>query len=292
MPEDPPTILDVPQLLENSLPRQRPAWIWYALIGFAVALLTSTLASGQNQALQMYVRALGGLAMLGVVIAMGIFTSHTVRQQRKEQQRVEAIEELVQLRRWDQAAAMLDAMLSEPTRMAGSRLQALIYLAGVLARYHRFADAIAVQNYLLEHAQFDPGTTHGIKLMRTMAMLHEDQLFDADRAISELRREAPDSAGLTLIEIYRDVKTGHPEEAIELFNARTAILRAQLGHRISDAFALIARARDLLGQDTQAAEAFDKATLLVPADELYRRYPEVAALRGKYPAAAMPSEGA
>ena len=217
---------------------------------------------------------------------------HTVKEQRKEQQRVEAIEELVQLRRWDQAAAMLDALLSQPARLPGARLQALIYLAGVLARYHRFADAITVQNYLLDHAQFDPGTTHGIKLMRTMAMLHEDQLFDADRALGDLRREAPDSAGLALIEIYRDVKTGHPEEAIELFNSRAPALRSQLGHRISDAYALVARAHDLLGQDAPAAAAFEKATLLAPAEELYRRYPEVAAIRDKYPPAPIPTEAA
>lgn len=289
---DAPDFLDVPHLLESSHPRQRPAWLWYALVGFAIALLTSTLASSQNPALQMYVRALGGFAMLGVVIAMGLFTNYTVRQTRKEQQRVEAIEELVQLRRWDQAAAMLDSMLSQPTRMAGARLQALIYLAGVLARYHRFADAIAIQNYLLDHAQFDPGTQHGIKLMRTMSMLHEDHLFDADRAISDLRREAPDSAGLALIEIYRDVKTGHPEEAIELFNSRADALRSQLGDRISDAYALVARAHDLLDQNTQAAAAFEKATLLAPAEELFRRYPEVAALRDKYPPAVTPAEGA
>jgi hypothetical protein len=292
MTDAPPQFLDVPQLLESSHPRPRPAWMWYALIGFAIALLTGTLASGQNPALQVYVRVLGGLAMLGVVIAMALFTSHTVKEQRKEQQRVEAIEELVQLRRWDQAAAMLDALLSQPARMAGARLQALIYLAGVLARYHRFADAITVQNYLLDHAQFDPGTTHGIKLMRTMAMLHEDQLFDADRALGDLRREAPDSAGLTLIEIYRDVKTGHPEEAIELFNSRAPALRSQLGHRISDAYALVARAHDLLGQDAPAAAAFEMATLLAPAEELYRRYPEVAAIRDKYPPAPIPTEAA
>ena len=292
MPDAPAPFLDVHTLLQSSLPKPRPAWIWYGLIGFAIALLTTTLASGQNPEMQGYLRVFGGLAMLGVIVAMGLFTSHTVKEQRKEQQRVEAIEELVQLRRWDQAAAMLDALLSQPTRMAGARLQALIYLAAVLARYHRFADAIAVQNYLLESAEFDPATAHGIKLMRTMAMLHEDQLVDADRALGDLRHDAPDSAGLALIEIYRDVKTGHPDEAIEIFNARAPALRSQLGHRIADAHALVARAHDLLGQDAQAAAAFEKATLLAPAEELYRRYPEVAAIRDKYPAAAIPKEAA
>jgi tetratricopeptide (TPR) repeat protein len=287
---DIPSLPDIPHLLESSVPARHTPWGLYGLMGFAVVLMTAAWMSAQNPAIQGYVRFLVGLAMLGVVVATGLFSSHLVKQRRQEQQRVEAIEELVQLRRWDQALTMLESLLSQPMKTAGTRLQSLIYLASVLARYHRFGDAVAVQNYLLEHAEFDPGTTHGIKLMRTMAMLHEDQLVDADRAIGDIRRDAPDSAGLALIEIYRDVKTGHPDEAIEVFNAQAPALRAQLGHRIADAYALVARAYDMLSQNDQAAAAFEKATLLAPADELYRRYPEVAAMRDKYPTAAMPGE--
>src|SRR5258705_6449361 len=95
----PDTYLDVPRLLESSLPKPRPAWLWYALLAFALLILTTTSAAGQNPQIQLVVRFFGGLAMLGLVIGMGWFTSHAVKQQRKEQQRVEAIEELVQLRR-------------------------------------------------------------------------------------------------------------------------------------------------------------------------------------------------
>jgi hypothetical protein len=65
-----------------------------------------------------------------------------------------------------------------------------------------------------------------------------------------------------------------------------------LGHRIADAYAIVARAHDLLDQNDQAAAAFEKATLLAPAEELYRRYPEVAVMRDKYPAAPAPTEAA
>jgi tetratricopeptide (TPR) repeat protein len=280
--------LDVPRLLQASLPKPRTLWTSYTLIFLTILVLTTAWAGNSDPRVQV----LGGLVIFGVVVATGVLTSRAARAQRQEQQRVEAIEELVQLRRWDQAAAMLNAMLGQPTRSPAARLQALIYLASVLARYHRFADAITVQNYLLENAQYDPGTAHGIRLMRTMAMLHEDQLVDADRAIGDLRREAPESAGLALIEIYRDVRTGHPAEAIELFNARLPAMRSQLGHRVGDAYALVARAHDSLGQDAEAAAAFEKATLLAPVEELVRRYPEVAALAEKYPAAPAPREAA
>lgn len=292
MSETVPTFLDVPRLLEQSQPRGRPVWVWYAMTACAVFVLTTTWSAAQEPALRGLAMPMGGLGMLVVMIGMGAFTSHLVRQQRMEQQALESVEELVQLRRWDEAAAMLDGMLSRPTRTNAARVQALVYLCSVLGRYHRFADVMTVQDYLLEHAQFDASATHSLKLMRTMAMLHEDHLFDADRAINELRREAPDSGGLALVELYRDVKTGHAAEAIELFRSRLPALRGQLGTRLGDAYALVARAHDLLGQEAEAAAEYDRATLLANPDELFRRYPELAAMKDKYRAAEMPKEAA
>src|SRR5262249_12612234 len=170
--------------------------------------------------------------------------------------------------------------------------------------YHRFEDAIAVQDHLLEQVNLDDSTAHALRLGRAMAMLRDDHLFDADRAISDLRRSTRraeesdpnanagpgfESAGLALIEIYRDVKTGHPAESIELFNAKLPILRQQLGHRVGDAYALSARAYDLLGRQCEAQDAYEKATLLSPVEELNRRYPEVQTLAEKYRATVVPA---
>ena len=169
--------------------------------------------------------------------------------------------------------------------------QALVYFSVVLARYERFDDAIAIQEYLLDRDLVDPGSGFGLRIARTMAMLRQDRLFDADRAISELRRVpgAAESGGLALVEIYRDVKTGHPKEAIEIFTEKFSHLREQLGHRVADAWALIARAHDLLGHETEARQAIDNATLLAPPAELLRRYPELEKLTGRYTPAQMPA---
>jgi hypothetical protein len=124
-----------------------------------------------------------------------------------------------------------------------------------------------------------------------MAMLREDHLFDADRAIAELRRLEGDqeTAGLALVEIYRDVKTGHPDEAIDIFETRLPTLRDQLGHRLADAYALVSRAYDLRERATDARDAWHKATLLAPPIELLRRYPEVAPVAEKYPPSPAPA---
>ena len=288
--------LDVPALLESSQPRPRVGLFWYAAGGFLLVVGGATLLSGQSETGRRIVDALSAVLMLGVIAGLTVFTLLTVRKHRGDQQSLEAAAELVQLRRWPQAAALLQDALSRPARTAALRGQALIYLAAVLARYHRFDDAIALYNHLLDNGLVDAGTAHGLRLGRAMAMLREDHLFDADRAIAELRRTAAgagiESAGLALVEIYRDVKTGHPDEAVAIFEQRLPALRDQLGHRVADAYALAARAYDLLGRTAEAQAAYAKATLLSPLPELHRRYPEVEKLAGKYQPSPAPPEAA
>ena len=302
-----PEFLDVPTLLERSQPRARGAWLWYALGGFLLVVLGSAVMSRQSGAMAQLVSVLSALMMLGLIGGLMLFTWLTVRRARAEHQQLEAVEELIQLRRWPQAAAVLNVMLAQPTRTAAGRVQALIYLSSVLARYNRFDDAVAVQNHLLDNVMMDAATAHALRLGRAMAMLREDHLVDADRAINELRRSlrstaraddrdeadgAPDeveSAGLALVEMYRDVKTGHPAEAIEMFDKRLPALRDQLGHRAGDAWALVARAYDMLNRTDDAQRAYENATLLTDRTELDRRYPEVAPLASKYRPAAAPA---
>ena len=284
---------DVPQLLETSRPRPRVNWFWIAIGLLLLIVLGSSAVTRELPNGSQAVQILAGLAVVGLAIALTAITGHSVRQLRAEQQRVEKLGELVQLRRWEEAAASLEHYLSMPVRSPQLWAQALVYLAAVLSRYHRFEDAIAVQSQLLQEGLLDEPSAAGLRVARAMAMLREDHLFDADRAISELRRSpAAASGGLALVEIYRDVKTGHPAEAIDLFEQKLPILRDQLGHRVSDAHALAARAYDLLGQEPQAREAFHNATLLAPAGELFRRYPEVEKLAGRYQPAAAPPEAA
>ena len=49
-----------------------------------------------------------------------------------------------------------------------------------------------------------------------------------------------------------------------------------------------ARAYDLMNNPTEAARLYESATLLAPAAELHRRFPEVAVLGTKYTASPAP----
>ena len=299
MTESAPPFFDVPMLLEQSVPQPRNSWMKYGSILFMVLVLASAVvgrqspesaaAAGDSVSLspQQIMGLLGSLTMILLMVGMGFITVQSIKRQRDEQRQIESIEELIQLRRWPQAAMMLVAMLSVPARSVSGRIQALLYLSSVLARYHRFHDVVEVQEHILETVEIDPVPAYALRLSRAMALLHEDQLLDADRAISEMRRLAGGvkTAGLLLVEIYRDVKTGHADEAVALFTEYQTLLRDQLGHRVADVWALVAKAYDQLERTEEAKTAYRNALILAPEIELQRRYPEVATLKGKYPAA-------
>ena len=285
--------LDVQTLLESSKPRPRVHWFWYTIAVMSFLAMVGVL--GANQAPEIR-EAIDLLSLLIIVALMGATTMNTIfnaKKHRAAQQAVESVEELIQLRRWQQAGLVLHGFLSQPAPSARLRAQALVYLSSVLSRHQRFEDAIMVQNYILENELVDATADYGLRLLRAMAILREDHLVDADRAISDLRRRGnPTSGSLALIEIYRDVKTGHPAEAIEIFQERLPQMQRQLGHRVADAHGLVARAYDMLGRDSEAAAAYERATLLAPAAELHRRYPELAKLNEKYQPAPAPAEAA
>jgi tetratricopeptide (TPR) repeat protein len=262
--------------------------------GFALAILLSWLVgrSAQTPETQQALSTLIGGGLVAFIGSMALAAFFGVRKARAEHAAIAALEELIQLRRWPDAALILQSLLSRPARSPFSRAQALIYLAMVLTRYHRFEDSVMVHDYVLEHIPLDDATDHGTRVARALALLREENLLDADRAIAELRRNSRgmESAGLALVEIYRDVKTGHPAEAIEIFDQRLPALRRQLGHRLADGWALAARAYDMLGRTDEAKAAFENATLLAPLPELIRRYPEVEPLGKIYSPAVAPAE--
>lgn len=296
-PASPPghVYLDVPHLLEASEPRRPVSRLWFFLGGMMLVMVTSAAFSANARTGQGVIEAVSGLLMAAMMLAVVWISSTAVRRVRAEQQLVEGIGELVQLRRWSEAAGQLDRYLATPARTHGLRAQAMIYLGSVLARYQRFTDAIAVFDHLIDADVLDAGTEYGLRLGRAMAMLREDHLVDADRAISELKRATPtgvDSAGLAVLELYRDVKTGHPGDAIVRFERVLPFVRQQLGHRAGDAWGLAAGAYHQLGRPADAAAAYRKATLLSPAVELSRRYPELQKLEGTYEPSYAPAEAA
>jgi hypothetical protein len=95
---------------------------------------------------------------------------------------------------------------------------------------------------------------------------------------------------LALVELHRDVKTGHVQEAIDGFSTHISHWTRLLSHRVADAYGLVACAHDHAGDHRQAQEMYSRATLLCPAGELSYRYREVARLADRYVATPAPKE--
>ncbi len=287
-PSLPEPFLDVPTLLDRSVPQAQVSRVWYFVGGFLLVIMgMAVLASvGMSEGMT---QALIPLVLMLLVGGMLVASFLTVQKHRAQGRQIEAIEEFVLLRNWTAAAVAVEQLLLSPPRSTTVRVQALIFLTSVLSRYSRHADAIMVQDYLLENVAMDPSTDNGLRAGRAIAMLREDHLFDADRAIAELRRMGDrEGAGVTLVEIYRDVKTGHPAEAVQMFERRLPTLREKLGHRVADAYALAARAYDLLNREDDARQAWRRATMLAPTVELTRRYPEITATANRFGPSAAP----
>ena len=90
------------------------------------------------------------------------------------------------------------------------------------------------------------------------------------------------SAGLALVELYRDVITGHPTEALDSVQDKLPTLRTQLGHRVADIYVLLARAYDQLNKADDAARLYADATLMAPAGSCTADFPETAVLAERY----------
>jgi hypothetical protein len=292
---EPQNLFDVDALLHQSLPRRaRGGWLLPVAFGVFVMVIAALFVAAGEPMVAPVMRVFAAAAVFGLFVAYGFAGYARSQKVRRDRAIVENLEELVMLRRWPQAAASAGAILSEPMLGHGSRVQALVYLSSILSRYHQFDGAIRVQDYLIEHVEMEGGLALTIRLGRAMAMLRDDRLLDVDRAISELRRfpNADKIAGVALVELYRDVKTGHPNEAVAIYRGREALFGAQLAHRAADAHFLAAKAFSMINDEKAAREAFEKATLLAPACELARRYPEAADLLKKFIPAAAPPEAA
>lgn len=94
---------------------------------------------------------------------------------------------------------MVEHLLSVPARrLQGARQisRASFSLRSCWRRcQYRFHDAIEVYDYLLSLEGFDPSSAHGLQLGRAMSLLRDERLYDADRAIMDLRREGQGGIG-------------------------------------------------------------------------------------------------
>lgn len=292
---------NVSDLIEISRPRGtlrvlRPG---YVLIFLAATIVIALLP------LEPPTRVALELGLWGVFIGTAVFFWSVIRGYRIELAELEQIEDMLALKRHFELAPRLQGLMSQPMRTDQNRLRAMVLLASTLGRLTRYDDALLVYKELVETERLAGPSGAMVKLGRAMAMLHSEHLYDADRAINDLRRlidrggaedelhqfdasvptGGPDVSAigaLRIIELYRDIKTGHAEEAITLFEQNLDALRRGLGHRLGEAYAMAAVAYDRVGREDEARQAFANATVLQGVADLLNRYAELRPLLAKY----------
>src|SRR3954454_6953838 len=120
----PPPFLPVQELLEFSRPEPRVAWVGWGAGLLLVIVITSALITSHFEQLRTPVRAVSVVAMFAIVGMLMSATLSTVRLHQQAQRLIDAAGEMVQLRRWAEAAVLLQQILSHPARTANQRTQA------------------------------------------------------------------------------------------------------------------------------------------------------------------------
>lgn len=277
---NPKDSLQVSALMASSQPRRQTGVVPLLLMVVLIAALVTVKFDSP------WLEMLMPLVLIGVVVLTVLHSRHLIFRHRHEQQLLRETDELIRLSRWDEAVSHLEQMLGYPMQRAHSRFQALIYLGSVLIRQESFEQAVMLYDYLLEEAGLPLPIAFSVRCARLYVLLREDRLLDAHQMIVRLRRESPTpSAMLGLLEMYRDVKTGHPEEALAIFDQQRAAFPAQLGHRSSDAWALAAAASAHLQKSEQASVYASRAAILCSRQDIVRRFPECATVLQSLPKA-------
>jgi tetratricopeptide (TPR) repeat protein len=227
-----------------------------------------------------------------VVLAVACVLVHTIRKQRALTRDLQEGLEAVQLRQWPRALLSLRRVLGKPVPHPAARAESLLALAAVAEANDAFDASQRIYECMLEERQADPVQLHTARVGLGGAMLRTGQTTDAVGLIDRLEREdLPGSlrAHSELLALFREIAMGHAVDQLDRAESRQQLFRRHLGTRAGYGYGLLAAAFDVAGKREEAQRMWHDATLLIPADELVRRFAELRRLAETYTAAPIPA---
>lgn len=277
----------VDDLLQKSRPRSYSLARTMALL-LAGAVLGALVARpswlGQNLLLHLVVPQI----LLGAAVAW-VWTR--ARRQQRVMASLEDAWEAVQFRNWDRAESLLLYVLRRPLPSSPIRVRSFLALAGVADGRRQYDILQHVLLRLLQEYEVDRGLNCFIRIALAGVMLHTDQLTDAIHLIEKLNRETlpqPLRARVELLNLFRSVRMGQVDDALQAADQRRDLFRRYLGTKAGYGYGLLAAAFDRAGNTEQAACFWRDATLLMPPDEMVERFTEMRAVAAKYPPTSWP----
>ena len=144
--------------------------------------------------------------------------------------------------------------------------------------------AMVAFDHLLEGMPTDHPGAFAMHVQRAILFFHHDRLADGDDTLRKLRNTVdryegtPLGAAYHVARLVQSVKTHHFAEGVEDVTDPVTTFRP-LGVESGYGHALLALCLRHTGRFTEADDAWRRATLLLPADTLTRRFPELDAMR-------------
>lgn len=235
--------------------------------------------------------AIGGpaawLLPWGAFVGLLVYGSRKVNALRHFEARLARAAELATLRHHRPALRSAWRLIPELKNHPPLQHRAIVIIAQVLDQLDAHDAAIVAYNRLLGDLPGNhPGATM-LKIHRAIAALFTHQLSDADDTLRRLRSSvdafgdaSPTAAAYRFALLFQSVQTAHYAEAIEESGDLLDALRP-LGIDAGYGHALLAwchhqRSDEAAQDDAHAHTWWQRATTLVPAATLVRRFPELA----------------
>ena len=276
-PFKPPTVQQVRNHLQRNQPRDPSKWaLWGPLllmvIAFVIAAMWNTAAAW----------ALPWLVVIGTVV----FMSMRVRRFRQLDEQVHRVQELGLRRNASQSLRLAWRLLPQVNELPMLHGRIVAFIAHNLDMLKCYDQALVAYDYLIKRLPHDHPGAVPIKIHRTMALLANDQLADADDALRNLRNVADMfahsvvGAAYHMAKLLQLVRTNHFEDAVSMADNLVEQLRplgvdAAYGHAL---MALSCQKLYDLKQQGDVGEGlrwWSRATLLIPPGGRVERYPEL-----------------
>lgn len=285
-------------LIHNSQPRRRLTKMGI-LIMAGLALLVWSLILEPGTELGRLIPLLLIWAIL-VSLLLATFIS-TIRRQGLTKWSRQA-SDFCLMEEWSQAIEPLQRLLAKPVPSAQIRYQGLLELAGAAEHTGQLEEASEIYQAI---AQEQPRGLLGKLAMvgKAIVLLKLDQLADADNIIRQLevgsQTQRIASAGslnalVMLARLYQQIKTGHYLESLAEESKKCELAREGLSTKAAYVYALLGlaynRRAKLIGSASESALEdrgkakvyWQRATMLLRAENLVRKLPELAELEGSY----------
>lgn len=229
---------------------------------------------------------LNWLVPLSVAALVTIGSWTLIRRQRAASSQLAAGLTALQLRDYPRAQQLLIASMSRPVYNPVQRTGGLLALAMVAEHQRCYEPALRLYESVLSSPRCQWSQYHLAAVAKALSLLRLDRLTDAVDYIAQLEKTSlppPSRAMLSMVQLYRQIRTGQSAVALENYDQIAAQARDHLGTGAAPIYGLLALAHDRQSDQAGARLWWLRATMLLRGAELVHYFEELQPLTQKWP---------